>query len=103
MLKEIKNKIDIKQLLLICFILLLVISIFVIGLLIARIEKLKEPGIILPDTTTNTTQLGKIKDSINLIEKEIINYKTEYIYEKKYAESLNDSSAIQLFFKLTSE
>lgn len=103
MLKEIKNKIDIKQILLICFILLLVISIFVIGTLIARIEKLKESGIILPDTTTNTTQLGKIKDSINIIEKEIINYKTEYIYEKKYAESLNDSSAIQLFLELTSE
>ena len=50
MLKDIKDKINIKQILIICFIVTIVLLIFVIGILVARIKTLEESITQLPDT-----------------------------------------------------
>lgn len=103
MLKDIKNKINIKQILIICFIVTIVLLIFVIGILVARIKTLEESTTQLPDTVTNTVVIEKIKDDISE-QKELINdYKQEYYEETKRANNLNDSSAVKLFFELASE
>ena len=78
MLKDIKDKINIKQILIICFIVTIVLLIFVIGILVARIKTLEESTTQLPDTVTNTLVIEKIKDDIYK-QKELINdYKQEY-------------------------
>ena len=103
MLKDIKNKINIKQILIICFIVTIVLLIFVIGILVARIKTLEESITQLPDTVTNTVVIEKIKDDISE-QKELINdYKQEYYEETKRANNLNDSAVVKLFFELASE
>ena len=103
MLNDIKNKINIKQILIICFIITIVLLIFVIGTLVARIETLKQSITQLPDTVTNTIIIEKIKDDISEQEELINDYKQEYYEETKRANSLNDSAAVKLFFELASE
>ena len=103
MLKDIINKINIKQILIICFIVVIILLIFVIGMLVARIKTLRESTIQLPDTTTNTIVIEKIKDNIFEQEELINDYKQEYYEETKRANSLNDSAAVKLFFELASE
>ena len=103
MLKDIKDKINIKQILIICFIVTIVLLIFVIGILVARIKTLEESITQLPDTVTNTVVIEKIKDDISE-QKELINdYKQEYYEETKRANNLNDSAVVKLFFELASE
>lgn len=103
MLNDIKNKINIKQILIICFIVMIFLLIFVIGVLVARIKTLKESTTQLHDTITNTIVIEKIKGNISE-QKELINdYKQEYYEETKHANSLNDSAAVKLFFELASE
>ena len=103
MLKDIKNKINIKQILIICFIVTIVLLIFVIGILVARIKTLEESTTQLPDTVTNTIVIEKIKNDISE-QKELINdYKQEYYEETKRTNNLNDSAAVKLFFELASE
>ena len=103
MLKDIKDKINIKQILIICFIVTIVLLIFVIGILVARIKTLEESTTQLPDTVTNTVVIEKIKDDISE-QKELINdYKQEYYEETKRANNLNDSAVVKLFFELASE
>lgn len=103
MLNDIKDKINIKQILIICFIVMIVLLIFVIGILVARIKTLEESTTQLPDTVTNTVVIEKIKDDISE-QKELINdYKQEYYEETKHANNLNDSAAVKLFFELASE
>lgn len=103
MLNDIKDKIIIKQILIICFIIIIILLIFVIGMLVARIKTLKESIIQLPDTVTNTIVIERIKDNISKQEELINDYKQEYYEETKRANSLNDSAAIKLFFELASE
>lgn len=103
MLNDIKNKINIKQILIICFIITIVLLIFVIGTLVARIETLKQSITQLPDTVTNTIIIEKIKDDISEQEELINDYKQEYYEETKRANNLNDSAAVKLFFELASE
>ena len=103
MLNNIKNKINIKQILIICFIVTIVLLIFVIGTLVARIKTLEESTTQLPDTITNTTVIERIKDNISEQEELLNDYKQEYYEETKRANSLNDSAAIKLFFELASE
>ena len=103
MLKDIKDKINIKQILIICFIVTIVLLIFVIGILVAQIKTLEESITQLPDTVTNTVVIEKIKDDISE-QKELINdYKQEYYEETKRANNLNDSAVVKLFFELASE
>ena len=103
MLKDIKDKINIKQILIICFIVTIVLLIFVIGILVARIKTLEESTTQLHDTVTNTIVIEKIKDDISE-QKELINdYKQEYYEETKRANNLNDSAVVKLFFELASE
>lgn len=103
MLKDIKNKINIKQILIICFIVTIVLLIFVIGILVARIKALEESTTQLPDTVTNTVVIEKIKDDISEQEELINDYKQEYYEETKRANNLNDSTIVKLFFELASE
>lgn len=103
MLNDIKNKINIKQILIICFIVIIVLLIFVIGTLVARIKTLEESTTQLPDTTTNTIVIERIKDNISEQEELINDYKQEYYEETKRANNLNDSAAVKLFFELASE
>ena len=60
-------------------------------------------SIVSVDTITNTQVVEKIKTEIVEKEKEIVKYKTEYIYEKENAKNINDSAAVELFYKLASE
>ena len=103
MLKDIKNKINIKQILIICFIVMIVLLIFVIGILVTRIKTLEESITQLPDTITNTIVIEKIKDDIFEQEELINDYKQEYYEETKRANNLNDSATVKLFFELASE
>lgn len=103
MLKDIKNKINIKQILIICFIVTIVLLIFVIGILVARIKTLEEYTTQLHDTVTNTVVIERIKDNISEQEELLNDYKQEYYEETKCANSLNDSAAVKLFFELASE
>ena len=103
MLNDIKNKISIKQILIICFIVMIVLLIFVIGILVARIKTLEESTTQLPDTVTNTIVIERIKDNISEQEELLNDYKQEYYEKTKRANSLNDSAAVKLFFELASE
>lgn len=103
MLKDIVNKINIKQILIICFIVVIILLIFVIGMLVTRIKTLRGSTIQLPDTVTNTIVIERIKDNISEQEELINDYKQEYYEETKRANSLNDSAAVKLFFELASE
>ena len=103
MLNDIKEKVNIKQILIICFIVIIVLLIFVIGTLIARIKTLEESTTQLPDTTTNTIVIEKIKDNISEQEELLNDYKKEYYEEKERAQNLTDSAALKLFFELASE
>lgn len=103
MQEELKTKITSKQILLICFIILILLLTLVIGILVVRIKKLQEPTTILPDTTIVNPHLNELSDSIKQKEKEIDKYKIEYIYEKEEAHFLTDSAAVQLFIELASE
>ena len=103
MLNDIKDKINIKQILIICFIVMIVLLIFVIGILVARIKTLEESTIQLPDTVTNTVVIERIKDNIYEQEELLNDYKQEYYEETKRANNLNDSATVKLFFELASE
>lgn len=103
MLNDIKEKVNIKQILIVCFIAIIVLLIFVVGTLVARIQTLKESITQLPDTTTNTIVIQQIKEDIKEQEDNIDNYKKEYYEEKERAQNLTDSAALKLFFELASE
>ena len=103
MLKNIVNKINIKQILIICFIVIIILLIFVIGALVARIKTLEKSTTQIPDTITNTIVIERIKNNISEQEELINDYKQEYYEETKRANSLNDSAAVKLFFELASE
>lgn len=103
MLSDIKEKVNIKQILIVCFIAIIVLLIFVVGILVARIQTLKESITQLPDTTTNTTVIQHIKEDIKEQEENIDNYKKDYYEEKERAQNLDDSAALKLFFELASE
>ena len=103
MLNDIKDKINIKQILIICFIVMIVLLIFVIGILVARIKTLEESITQLPDTVTNTVVIERIKDNISEQEELLNDYKQEYYEETKRANNINDSAAVKLFFELASE
>jgi flagellar basal body L-ring protein FlgH len=75
----------------------------VIGILIGQLITQKPSSIVLTDTITNTQVIEKIKTEIVEQEKEIVKYKTEYIYEKENAKNINDSAAVELFYRLASE
>ena len=91
MLKDIKDKINIKQILIICFIVTIVLLIFVIGILVARIKTLEESITQLHDTVTNTVVIEKIKYDISEQEELINDYNSELFGidtggKKKYEE-----------------
>lgn len=103
MLKNIKDKITKKQILLLCFIAVIIILIITIGIMNGVIIRLKDKPVEIIDTTVNTQQLDKIKEEIKEHETDLINYKKDYENEKERIQNLNDSDAIKLFFDLTSK
>ena len=103
MLKNIKEKVNIKQIVLICLILLIALLCIIIGVLVVRIHNIQEQSFQLPDTVINTVVIEKLKDDIKEQEANINNYKKEYEEEKERAKILDDSAALQLFFELASE
>lgn len=103
MLKNIKEKVSAKQIVLICLILLIALLCITIGVLVVRIRNIQEQHSQLPDTVINTVVIEKLKDDIKEQETNIDNYKKEYEEEKERAKVLDDSAALQLFFELASE
>lgn len=89
----------------IIIVLLLLIVLLIMAFFIAvSLRPKSQPQYIqLYDTIVDTRTVEIIKDKIVEQEKEIVKYKTEYIYEKEKANNVNDSAAIELFYKLTSE
>lgn len=103
MLKNIKEKVNAKQIVLICLILLIALLCVTIGVLVVRIYNIQQPSSQLPDTIINTVVIEKLKDDIKEQETNIDNYKIDYEEEKERAKILDDSAALQLFFELASE
>lgn len=103
MLKNIKEKVNAKQIVLICLVIIIFLLILTIGVLVFRIQQYNQSNTILPDTIVNTIVIEKLKDDIKEQETNIDNYKKEYEEEKERAKILDDSAALQLFFELASE
>lgn len=103
MSENIKEKVNAKQIVLICLILLIALLCITIGVLVVRIHNIQEQSSQLPDTVINTVVIEKLKDDIKEQEDNIDNYKKEYEEKKERAKVLDDSAALQLFFELASE
>ena len=103
MSENIKEKINAKQIVLICLILLIALLCITIGALVVRIHNIQQSSSQLPDTVINTVIIEKLKDNIKEQEDNIDNYKKEYEEEKERAKVLDDSAALKLFFELASE
>lgn len=103
MSENIKEKVNAKQIVLICLILLIALLCIIIGVLVVRIHNIQEQSSQLPDTVINTVVIEKLKDDIKEQEDNIDNYKIDYEEEKERVKILDDSAALQLFFELASE
>ena len=92
-----------KRIWIICLILVLVITFIINGLLIGRIQELKKSPIVLYDTIIDVKELKIIEKEIEQYNEKNEEYKYNYEKEKEYIQTITDSAAIELFFKLASE